>query len=111
MKGHNQNKYLHNYIKSHNPTHAEWTEYRVNLGGKNLVCAPGFAAESLNVPVCQGLCQPGGVGVLGEHSLMGSAASGPGVAIPGLDWVLWIIPHLTQGQILTQDPAESAKSA
>lgn len=49
--------------------------------------------------------------MLGEHSLMGSAASGPGVAIPGLDWVLWIIPHLTQGQILTQDPAESAKSA
>lgn len=46
MKGHNQNKYLHNYIKSNNLTHAEWTECRIELGRKDLVCDPGSAAES-----------------------------------------------------------------
>lgn len=64
MKGHNQNKYLHNYIKSSNPTHAGWTECRIKLGRKDLA----LQLSLLNVPVCQGPCQPGGV--LG-HSVMG----------------------------------------
>lgn len=51
MKGHNQNKYLHNYIKSNNLTPTEWTEYRINLGRKDLVCDPGFATESPE-PAC-----------------------------------------------------------
>lgn len=44
----------------------------------------------LDLPVCQGFA------VLGGHSVMGRAAPGPGVAIPGLDWVLWIIHHCPQ---------------
>lgn len=109
MKGHNQNKYLQNYIKLSMLTHTEWTEYRINLGRKNLVCDPGFATESLNLPMGQCLCLPGGI-VLGGHSLMGNAASGPGVVIPGLTGCYGLFTPATATD-LTQDPAGNAKFA
>lgn len=60
MKGHNQNKYLHNCIKSNNLTHREWTEYGIKLGSKDLVCEPGFAAESPGSACVSGICCAGG---------------------------------------------------
>lgn len=88
MKGHNQNKYLHNYIKSNNPTHAEWTECRIKLGRKDLALqlSPECACVPGSLPARRGawtLCD----------------GKGPGVVIPGLHWVLWIIPHQPQGQV------------
>lgn len=95
MKGHNQNKYLHNYIKSNNLTPTEWTEYRINLGRKDLVCDPGFATESPE-PACVSGSLPARGCCAGWTLCGGNCCPEPGVVIPGLDWVLWIIPHWPQ---------------